>query len=239
MLKKKSLFLLVILFCLAAGGLVFWGIENHSSSPASVTNQAKKSLKKLNVSVVFSLKDFPQALKYNSRQEAQRIITRLNKEYYYAQKSKNPYPHLIEVGILKKMLGDYQGAEKAWEKAAQVAQKKRPVLAYGNLADLNANYLHNYQEALSYYQKALKLDKTNYNYWSGLASLYFYHFKNPKKGTAIILEAVKEDPAHAAYYYSFLVDYYQEHNNPKLAKYYQEKIKKIKPNWHPYTIIKK
>ncbi len=181
----------------------------------------------------YSLDDFQNTGNLEEA-EKKRLVEKLNKVYVLLREHEKKYPYWIEIGLIKKTLGDYTGAISAWRNA--VSLSKRPVLAYGNLADLYFHYLRNYEKAEEYYQKALELNPRNFTYREGLADLYRYDLKEKSHLVEeIMLEGAKQDPANKIFYYAYLVEFFTENKNAKKAQEYKDKIYKIDPKWKPYT----
>jgi tetratricopeptide (TPR) repeat protein len=76
----------------------------------------------------------------------------------------------IDLGAMRKMAGDYRGAETAWLFVTKTAP--RNTIAFSNLADLYMNFLKQYPQAETMYQKVIALDSTQIEPYVSLATLY-------------------------------------------------------------------
>ncbi|PJE60023.1 MAG: hypothetical protein COU85_00515, partial [Candidatus Portnoybacteria bacterium CG10_big_fil_rev_8_21_14_0_10_44_7] len=139
------------------------------------------------------------------------------------------YVRWINIGLLKKRLKDYPGAEAAWLKAIDYNPEQS--LAYGNLADFYLFDLGEYQKAEEYYLKVLSMRTDYYGYYHGLASLYRYNMTEKRDQIeGLMLGAAENLPTEAGNYYMYLSDYfYREGNDLTKSKYYAGKTLEVSP----------
>lgn len=76
----------------------------------------------------------------------------------------------INLGTVRKMAGDYEGAKEAWEYVANAAPNNTAALF--NLADLYANFLKDNAKAESYYEKVIALNPDSTDAYKDLATIY-------------------------------------------------------------------
>lgn len=76
----------------------------------------------------------------------------------------------INLGTVRKMAGDYEGAKEAWEYVAAAAPNNTGALS--NLADLYANFLKDNAKAESYYEKVISLAPQSTDAYKDLATIY-------------------------------------------------------------------
>jgi len=207
-MKKKYIIILIILIVAGLGWFYFG------------RNQGPKKYK---------ISDFPNALKTMDEYTLEISVAGLNKEYRLLSEGNNIYNHWIEIGILKKRLGDYQGAESAWLEAGEVNPEH--TLWLGDLADLYLYTLADYQKAEEYYLKAIEKNPYNVNYHYGLADLYRYNMT--EKANLIedmMVNGAKINPAEAANYSMYLAHYFaKEGQDLAKAKDYAEKTLILNP----------
>ncbi len=93
----------------------------------------------------------------------------------------------LQLGDVRKIGGDFKGAESAWIFVTQASPQN--VIAYGNLADLYMNFLKDYPKAEAEYLKVISLEPTHVDPYRSLALLYenFY-----KKGTSAAEDILKK-----------------------------------------------
>jgi len=184
---------------------------------------------------IYTADDFPNALNTTNEEILQLSLKDLNEQYQDLRDGKYIYLSWINVGILKKRLGDKPGAERAWLKAIDYNPDRS--LAYGNLADLYLFNMKEYQKAEEYYQKVLSIKTNNYTHYHGLASLYRYNMtEKANLIEGIMLNGAEANPTEAENYYMYLANYFSEGpdskggNNKVKAMHYTQEVLKINPD---------
>jgi hypothetical protein len=74
----------------------------------------------------------------------------------------------LQLGVVYKIAGDYQGAITAWTYVAHSASSPSDYVAYGDLGDLYLNFTHEYAKAEASYKTALVLKPNDADYTAGL-----------------------------------------------------------------------
>jgi len=179
---------------------------------------------------IYTADDFPSALETMNEEILQLSLKDLNEQYQDLRDDEYVYISWVNVGILKKRLGDNPGAEKAWLKAIDYNPDRS--LAYGNLADLYLFNMGEYEKAEEYYQKALSIKTNNYTYYHGLVSLYRYNMtEKAHLIEGLMLEGAEAVPSEAENYYMYLAIYFDEQGNDKeKARYYTQKTLELNPD---------
>jgi len=184
---------------------------------------------------IYTADDFPNALETTNEEILQLSLKDLNEQYQDLRDSKYIYISWINVGILKKRLGDNPGAEKAWLNAIDYNPDRS--LAFGNLADLYLFNMGEYEKAEEYYQKVLSIRTDNYTHYHGLVSLYRYNMtEKANLIEGIMINGTEANPANKENYYMYLANYFAEGpdneggNNKEKAKYYTQETLKINPD---------
>jgi len=86
------------------------------------------------------------------------------------KKNPNDPQSWITLGIYQKFVGDYQGAVISWTYVTRLSPTN-PV-AYGDLADLYANFLKDNAKAEMYYKQAISVGPTQENLYIQFAQFY-------------------------------------------------------------------
>jgi Tfp pilus assembly protein PilF len=102
----------------------------------------------------------------------------------------------VNLGVVRKMGGDYAGAEKAWLFVTQAAPNNP--LAYANLGDLYQNFIKNYPKAEKNYLTEIKLSPKDEGAYLNLYTMYANQYKQGtsaaedilKKGIAALPDSV-------------------------------------------------
>jgi tetratricopeptide (TPR) repeat protein len=122
----------------------------------------------------------------------------------------------INLGTVRKMAGDYRGAETAWKFVTQAAPKNS--IAYNNLGDLYANFLKDYPKAEQAYLTAIKYNPAEAGAYRDLSVLYAHLYK---KGTTAAEDILKKGVAAApdsVDLHVLLARYYREAGRASDAK---------------------
>jgi len=112
----------------------------------------------------------------------------------------------INLGTVRKMAGDYSGAESAWLFVAKYSPQNS--IAFANLGDLYATYLKNYPKAEQAYLTDIKLSPTDESSYLNLYTMYKNFYKQSttaaedilKKGIAALPNSVSLHVQLARYY---------------------------------------
>src|SRR3990167_5293222 len=178
---------------------------------------------------IYTAADFPEALKIMSEDILEKSLKDLNLQYQKLKEGDHVYVRWINIGILKKRLNDFYGAEEAWQSA--IKYNPDQALAFGNLAELYLFDLKENQKAEEYYLKVLEMRENNYNDYFGLAALYRYNLtEKANLIEGLMLKGAEKNPAEAENYYMYLADYfYQEGDNIEKSKDYSQKTLELNP----------
>ena len=135
----------------------------------------------------------------------------------------------MQLGILRKFIGDYEGATIAWKQAITI----RPLdwVPPNNLGDLYHYYLKNFSEAEKYLKLAIANEPTQAFLYKNLADLYTMSYKEKAHlAEPTLLDGLKRLP-HSTDLMIFLAAHYRDTGNKEKAKeYYQMAIDAGAPN---------
>lgn len=107
------------------------------------------------------------------------------------KKDPTSFQDWIDLGFDRKTLGDYGGAAADWEYVSLLYPQN--LIAFGNLGDLYANFLHNNAKAEAYYQTAIKNSPQNIDYYRNLFTLYISENKN-SQAVALLEDGLAKNP---------------------------------------------
>jgi len=213
MSKKYIIIGLVIVLFLAAVG--FYAYQKGYFQKKDQTPTWQKLL-------TLEIKD-----KDMSQEEAASFQSRFETTKEQLMKNRDNFDSWLALGVIKKGVGDYEGARDVFIYAGQI----RPQLgiSYGNLADLYAYFLDEPQKAEETYKIAIEKAPSYSPYYSGLADLYRYKFPN---GDALyeqtMLDALKKIPDEPNLT-SALASFYRQRGEVQKAIEYYEKLVKLQP----------
>jgi len=100
----------------------------------------------------------------------------------------------LQLGVDRKIAGDYQGAAEAWNYVAAFKSNVQ-YIAYGNLGDLYMNFVKDYPKAEANYKAAIALNPQFIDYYRDLFTLYSSFYKtNTTAAADIVAQGLKANP---------------------------------------------
>ncbi len=103
----------------------------------------------------------------------------------------------LQLGVDRKIGGDYQGAITAWQYVAAAAPVTLSYVAYGDLGDLYMNFLKDYPKAETNYLAAIKINPHVIDYYRSLYTLYRYDYKtNTTAAANILVQGLQANPGN-------------------------------------------
>ena len=122
------------------------------------------------------LRPDPEEVKLYSESQKQDIYRALQNFGKTVKENPDLFNLWIQLGLLKKTIGDYEGARDAWEYASII----RPLndISFANLGQLYWRYLHLYAQAETNFKTAIKNNPHDSGTYGSLSDLYFYSMKD-------------------------------------------------------------
>lgn len=125
------------------------------------------------------------------------VRTALNAQFADTESAlaKDPtnFDALINLGIIRKMGGDYTGAATDWQYAAILYPKSQ--VPFDDLGDLYTNFIKAYPQAAAEYKQALKDDPTDMTAYQGLFALYTtYGYGSSASAIALLKQGIAANP---------------------------------------------
>lgn len=103
----------------------------------------------------------------------------------------------LQLGLYRKMAGDYIGAKEAWEYVSKTGAPNITYIAYGNLGSLYLDVLKDYPKAEANYKAAIAINPTFIDYYRNLYVLYSSLYKTNTRAARDIIDAgLKANPNH-------------------------------------------
>ena len=198
-MESKKIFITLAIIAVAVILAVFGGwyiyrdlkkISLPSSSPsrASSTSAAslseaeiKKQMPDLDREIMVKISVSDQT-KSTAIQNIKEITARLKKDY-------NSREDWLTLGIWRKLIGDYEGAEQAWQFVTLI-RPDDPV-AYNNLGDLYSQDLIDFSKAEKYYLLAIEKSPQTAFYYEKLYEFYRYFLKRNDLAENILVQGIK------------------------------------------------
>jgi len=98
----------------------------------------------------------------------------------------------LDLGIQRKIAGDYEGARDAWDYASKIRPKNS--VSFGNLGDLYAYYLKDTKKAEKNFLKAIENGPDEIYLYFKTSDFYKYIMKDTEKARAIVEQGVETNP---------------------------------------------
>lgn len=145
------------------------------------------------------------------------------------QELSNEFKIWFKLGMVRKLLNDYKGAEQAWLEATKIAPENSAPFA--NLADLYTFFLRDYKKAEELYIKTLTIFPTVDGYRSFADFYRISAPDSPNKVEDVILQGLKVFPDRPDLL-GYLGSYFKEIGRKEKAIEYYEKLIAVSPD-HP------
>lgn len=134
----------------------------------------------------------------------------------------------IQLGLLKKAIGDFEGARDAWYYAGLIAPKN--VVSFANLGELYWRYFPDFPKSEQNFRMAIKNDPKRPEIYISLAELYYYSYKEKSHfADDAYLEGLAANPNDDMLMRG-LAAYYQKINDTKNALSWWKKVLEKKPS---------
>ncbi len=215
-MSKKAIIIVVVLLAAIGGGFYYYKYyqqNNQKENHVELTpeNLLTLQIKKDNLS--------PELLSaYQARFEELKIALKQNPD---------SFGDWLTLAILKKTVGDLEGARDIWLYGAKIRpQSSSP---WASLGDLYANFLNDPAQAEIAWKKAIELEPTDYTFYIALAELYRYKITGKEAlYEQIMLDAIKLFPDNPNLV-APLAAYYRETKQTQKAIEYYEKLIQMDP----------
>lgn len=130
-----------------------------------------------------------------------------------------------ELGLLKKMIGDYEGARDAWEYASLI----RPAnsLSFANLGELYWRYLPDYPRAEKNFRASIRNKSNDPDIYISLSDFYSYSYKEKAHlADDVLLEGITANPGDINLYRALAYLYERQKEYAKAIEWWQKVLEK-------------
>jgi len=107
---------------------------------------------------------------------------------------KNDYDSLeqwLELGLLRKLIGDYEGARDVWKFATIIRPKD--AVAFHNLGFLYWQNLKDYKKSEENYLKAIENNQKDISAYIDLSNIYYFNLKDTARAKEILNRGLKNN----------------------------------------------
>jgi tetratricopeptide (TPR) repeat protein len=206
-LNQKIAVFLVFIIALAAAGYFIWRDANNVQNPVLTTETGPDSnsapenslkpadgfdaVKKQESAIKPQIPDLDRPIKISANlteAERKQLTIDIGKMLEAIKRDSNYFDGWLQLGILRKMIGDYNGAIEAWNFAGVIRPKS--TIAFTNLADLYAFYIRDNKKAEESFLNAISADPQNdYPYFQA-ARFYSDVLKDKEKAKNILHQGI-------------------------------------------------
>ncbi len=224
MSKKTKLIIQIILFVILLAALIYY----FNGEAQKKDNQSAQT-KQITLEQIFNFNPLRTDLT-SAQIEKYRQELEVEKKIITQEPSGFNFEALNHIAMIKKIVGDYAGAEAAW-KYVGLARPQNSV-SFFNLAQLYAEELKDNEKAEENFLITLKNsagETGNEQYYITVVNFYTYFYPEKKpEAEKILLEALKtEQYKNSQDVLALLATYYQGEGQPAKAKEYWQKVLKI------------
>src|SRR3989344_489598 len=161
-----------------------------------------------------------------SEPDQQRYLERFEEQKKIAVDSNfDLLQNVNEIAMIKKLLGDWEGARVAWEYANIIRPQNS--LSFSNLASLFHYDLKQFDKAEENYLISIQNDPDDISTIRNFFGLYFYDFKDNAKAEGLLLDSIAKNQESEILkdLYSLLGSFYADTGRVNLAiEYYQKHL---------------
>lgn len=139
------------------------------------------------------LRPVPDEVKLFSETQKQEIYRSLQNFGKTVKEHPDFFNGWIQLGLLKKTIGDFEGARDAWEYASLISPKNS--ISFANLGELYWRYLHVYPQSEINFKTSIKNAPNDPGTYVSLSDLYFYSLKEKSDlADDILLQGIDVNP---------------------------------------------
>lgn len=164
-----------------------------------------------------------------SQDEIAKDIQRYQELQAILRKTPNDFWAIAELGMIKKDVGDFEGAEAAWLQLNQ--QEPGNSISFGNLADLYSNFLKDYNKAIPMYETAIKNstgEAINASFYRNYFDFYLNYVKDVNRAESVILQGIEDNPKNSELMI-LAAQFYEDQGNKAKALIYFQKALQLDP----------
>ena len=135
----------------------------------------------------------------------------------------------VQIGLLKKIIGDYEGAGDAWEYAGVI----RPAnsVSFANLGELYWKYLPDYARSEKNFRISIKNKPDDPDVYIALSNLYFFSYKEKTRfADDVLLEGIRANPKDVNLLKSLASLYEQQADYIKAVEWWKKALEKEPDN---------
>ncbi|MBI2121763.1 MAG: hypothetical protein HYT98_01440 [Candidatus Sungbacteria bacterium] len=135
----------------------------------------------------------PEEVKLFSAEQKEKIYGELRMHGSAVKEKPDYFFGWIQVGLLKKVIGDFEGARDAWEYAGVISPKNS--VSFANLGELYWRYIPNFPKSEENFKISIKNKPNDPSTYMSLSDLYSYSYAEKKDlADDILFEGIAANP---------------------------------------------
>lgn len=135
------------------------------------------------------IRPVPEEVKLFTETQKQQLYSTIKTHAAAVKRDATYFNGWIQVGILKKTIGDFEGARDAWEYAGLIEPFNS--LSFANLGELYWRYLRDFPKAEENLKISIKHKPDDFQTWLTLADLYHYSMKEKAdQASKVLLDGI-------------------------------------------------
>lgn len=135
----------------------------------------------------------PEEVRLFSEDQRQQIYSALKTHGQSVKAQPKYFWGWIQVGLVKKTIGDFEGSRDAWEYAGLIEPLNS--LSFSNLGELYWRYLPDYPKSEQSFRTSIKHKPNDWQNYISLAELYHYSYKEKYDlADDVLLEGLQNNP---------------------------------------------
>lgn len=169
------------------------------------------------------------AIRLFTQGQREQIYNEIRQLAASVQKNPNFLFGWTQIGLLKKIIGDYEGARDAWEYASAI----RPTnsLSFANLGELYWHYLPDYPRAEKNFRASIKNKTDDPDVYISLSNLYSYSYTQKSHlADEVLLEGIASNPGNVNLYRALASLYERQKEYAKAIEWWQKVLEKEPEN---------
>lgn len=162
-----------------------------SFSPKPVNTPQKPAV--YNGRPVEEVRPNPEDVKLFSESQKEEIYRSLQNYGKSVRENPDFFAGWLQLGLLKKVIGDFEGARDAWEYAGVIRPQND--VSFANLGELYWRYLHLYLQSEINFKISIKNNPSNVGTYVSLSDVYYYSLKEKYDlADDILLQGIAVNP---------------------------------------------
>ena len=152
------------------------------------------------------IRPVPEEVKLFTEEQKKQIFDKISEEAQAVKINPIHFQGWINLGLLKKTIGDFEGTRDVWEYASLIEPLNS--LSFSNLGELYWRYLHEYPKSEANLRTSIEHKPDDIQNYVSLAELYHYSYKEKyEMADDVLLEGLKANPGNGtlmrrlAYFY--------------------------------------